>query len=406
MAEFLIKLADERGHVSEQLEAGASELEVRDRFTQQGYLVYWVRPRGLLGGGGELRWAQRRKVNLEQFIIFNQQFVTLVRAGLPILNALDLLIKQQKSDFFRNVLQNVRDRVKSGELLSDAFAAQGVFPKIYTTTLLAGEKSGNLEEVLTRYINFQRMTLAFRKKVLTAMIYPAVLVVLIVVMLSFLMTYVVPEFANLYSQISTSSQLPGITQFMLAAGVVTRKYFPFGIAGLVLAIVLFLHWRSSESGAAAMDRARLRVPMLGGIWLKYQIAMFSRMLSTLLAGGIPLVPALETAGASMRSRYVAQGVIQAAARVREGRPLARSLEETKVFPELAIEMIEVGESTGALPVMLTSVAEFYEDDVQTAQTAMMSLIEPAILIIMGGVVGFVLISLYLPIFTLGAGGVR
>ncbi len=405
MAEFLIKLADERGHVSQQVEAGHSESEVRDRFSQQGYFVYWVKPKGLLAGG-ELRMPRRRKVGLEQFIIFNQQFVTLVKAGLPILNALDLLIKQQKNEFFRATLENVRERVKGGELLSDAFEVQGVFPKIYTTTLLAGEKSGNLEEVLTRYVNFQRMTLTFRKKVISAMIYPALLVVLIVVMLTFLMTYVVPQFASLYTQISTNTQLPAITQFMLAAGVVTRKYFVFGIVAVVVLVVAGLRWRQSASGATQIDRLRLRIPMMGAIWLKYQIAMFSRMLATLLAGGIPLVPGLETAGSSMRSRYLADAVLQTAVRVREGRPLAASLQATEVFPELAIEMVEVGESTGALPVMLTSVAEFYEDDVQTAQTAMMSLIEPVILIIMGAVVGFVLISLYLPIFTLGANGVR
>ncbi len=405
MADFLIKLADERGHVSEQVEPGRSASEVRDRFSQQGYLVYWVKPRGLLSGG-ELRLPRRRKVGLQQFIIFNQQFVTLVKAGLPILNALDLLIKQQKSEFFRDTLQNVRERVKGGELLSEAFAAQQVFPKIYTTTLLAGEKSGNLEEVLTRYINFQRMTLTFRKRVTAAMIYPALLIVLIIAMLTFLLTYVVPQFASLYAQISSSQQLPPMTQFMLAAGKVAQKYFPLFVVALIAAIFAFLRWKNTESGGNQLDRIRLRIPMMGAIWLKYQIAMFSRMLSTLLAGGIPLVPALETAGASMRSRYVAGAVLNASQSVREGRPLAGSLQETKAFPELAIEMVEVGESTGALSVMLTSVAEFYEDDVQTAQTAMMSLIEPAILIIMGLVVGFVLIALYLPIFTLGAGGVR
>ncbi len=405
MAEFLIKLADERGRVSEQVEAGHSESEVRERFSQQGYLVYWVKPRGMLGGG-EIRLPQRRRIKLEQFVIFNQQFVTLVRAGLPILNALDLLIKQQKSEFFRHVLQNVRERVKSGELLSDAFAAQGVFPKIYTTTLLAGEKSGNLEEILTRYITFQRMALSFRKKVMVALFYPAVLVVLIILMLTFLMTYVVPEFANLYAQISTSNQLPPLTQFMLSVGTVTRRYFLLFLGAVLLAVALVWRWKQSDRGAAAFDRTRLRIPLLGGIWLKYQVAMFARMLATLLAGGIPLVPALQTAGSSMGSRYVAQGVLKASDRVREGMPLAGSLTETGVFPELAIEMIEVGESTGALPVMLTSVAEFYEEDVQAAQTAVMSLIEPAILITMGLIVGFVLIALYLPIFTLGAGGVR
>ena len=404
MAEFVIKMADERGHVLEQSEHGHTSDEVRERFVQQGYLVYSVKPRGWLALGEAAR--RGRKVRTDPFVIFNAQFVTLIHAGLPILTALELLIKRQRDGFFRTLLENVRDRVKSGELLSAAFEAQGVFPKIYTTTLLAGEKSGNLEEVLNRYISFQRLAVAFRKKLLASLVYPALLIVLVIVMLTFLVTYVVPQFANLYSQISLNATLPPMTEFMLAAGVAARKYFVFFLAGLAVAIVALWRWKNSRRGAIRIDRLRLRLPFLGDIWLKYQIAMFCRMLSTLLSGGLPPVPALETAGSSMQSRLVADAIGQAAVHVREGRPISRSLEETKIFPELAVEMMEVGESTGALPAMLTSAAEFYEEDVQTALAAAMSLIEPVILIVMGTIVAFVLISLYLPIFTLGAGGVR
>lgn len=404
MAEFVIKMADERGHMLEQMERGNSATEVRDRFSQQGFLVYSVKPRGLINrgqlGGG------RRKVRNETFVIFNQQFVTLIRAGLPILSALDLLIKRQANVHFRDLLNKVRERVKSGELLSDAFAAQGVFPKIYTTTLLAGEKSGNLEEVLTRYINFQRMAVSFRKKLLASLVYPALLMVMVVCMLTFLVTYVVPQFANLYSQIAQNEPLPPMTQMMLDIGVAAQHYFVFFIVALAAIVIVAWRWARSESGGAAMDRFKLSLPIFGNILTQYQVAIFSRMLSTLLSGGLPLVPALETAGASMQSRVIAVGIREAAVRVREGQPLARSLEETKVFPQLAVEMIEVGESTGALPAMLASAAEFYEEDVQTALAAAMSLIEPAILIVMGTIVAFVLISLYMPIFTLGAGGVH
>jgi type IV pilus assembly protein PilC len=402
MAEYLVKLADERGHVSQQVENANSEAELRDRFSQQGLLVYEVKTRGIVGPGGiQLR---RRRVKLSQFVIFNQQFVTLIHAGLPILNALDLLIKRQKPGYFRSVLENVRGRVKSGELLSDAFAAQGVFPKIYTTTLLAGEKSGNLEEVLNRYVGFQRMAMSFRKKLTASLIYPALLVTLVVVMLTFLVTYVVPQFANLYTQLGT--KVPALTEFMLSVGVGAQKYF---IVFLALgAALIFATWRfaHSDSGAERIDRIRMSLPVLGGIWLKYQVAIFSRMMATLLSGGLPLVPALDTAAASIQSRFIAKAVNYATQRVREGRPLSRSLEETNAFPDLTVEMLEVGESTGALPTMLTSVAEFYEEDVQNALTAAMSLIEPAILIVMGTIVAFVLISLYLPIFTLGAGGIH
>ncbi len=401
MAEFTIKMADERGRVLEQVESGFSASDVRDRFSQQGFLVYSIKPRGFVSSG--LRLGNRRKVKLDTFVIFNSQFLTLIRAGLPIVNALDLLIKRQRNKQFQALLENVRDRVKGGELLSDAFAAQGAFPKIYPTTLLAGEKSGNLEEVLSRYINFQRMAMTFRKKLKASLVYPALLSVLVTCMLIFLMTYVVPKFGELYATISTEKQLPALTLFMLAVGQNLQKLAPFVAVVVVLAVAGFWRWKNSDSGASLLDRARMRTPVLGGIWQKYQVAVFCRMLGTLLSGGLPLVPSLETSGSSMQSRSLADSILDASHKVREGRPLSASLEETNRFPELSVEMIEVGESTGALPAMLNSVAEFYEEDVQTALTAAMALIEPVILIVMGVIVAFVLLSLYLPIFTLGAG---
>src|SRR5213595_465107 len=207
MAEFLVKLADERGRLAQQVEQGYSESEVRERFVQQGYLVYWVKPRGLFVGG-KLQ-IRGRKVKQSQFVIFNQQFLTLTKAGLPILNSLDLLIRKQKDKNLQSLLQNVRDRVKSGELLSDAFAAQHVFPKIYTTTLLAGEKSGNMEEVLSRYISYQRLVQTFRKKLAVSLVYPVLLISVVTVMMIFLVTYVVPKFADLFNNLG--AQLPTIT---------------------------------------------------------------------------------------------------------------------------------------------------------------------------------------------------
>jgi type IV pilus assembly protein PilC len=397
MAEFVIKIADDRGHMHQQVEHGYSEAEVRDRFSQQGYLVYWVKPQGLLTGGVSFR--RRRKLKQNSFLVFNQQFLTLIRAGLPILNSLDLLVKRQRDTQLRQILENVRDRVKGGESLSDAFAAQGVVPKIYTTTLMAGEKSGNVDEVLTRYINFQRLAMTFRKKLFVSLIYPTLLISVVMIMVTFLFTYVVPKFADLFN--SLDAKLPAITVFMLAVGQNTQKYFPYGLAGLALASFLIWQWKNSDSGADRIDRFILSMPLLGDIRLKHQVSAFSRMLSTLLQGGLPLVPAMETAGASMTSRRILKGVMRASTRVREGQGLSSSLEQQKIFPELAVEMIEVGESTGALPAMLNSVAEFYEEDVQTALGASLALIEPLILIVMAVFVGGVLISLYLPIFTLG-----
>ncbi|HXY07176.1 MAG TPA: type II secretion system F family protein [Terriglobales bacterium] len=398
MAEFLIKIADERGHLVEQVENGYSEAEVRDRFVQQGFLVYWVKPRGVLSG--DLSFRRRGKVKQSQFLIFNQQFLTLIKAGLPILNSLDLLIKRQKNKYLHTLLQNVRDRIKGGALLSDAFAAQAAFPKIYTTTLMAGEKSGNMEEVLSRYIAFQRLALTFKKKLAVSLVYPALLVTVVFGMLIFLVTYVVPRFAALYADMN--AELPTITLIMLNVGTHSQRYAPFLAIGVILAVLLLWQWKRTDRGAEAVDGAILRLPLLGEVWLKYQVANFSRMLSTLLAGGMPLVPSLETAASSMSSRRILNGIEKAAVRVREGQALAKSLEAQKMFPDLSVEMIEVGESTGALPAMLNSVAEFYEEDVQTALGAAMALIEPIILIIMAVFVGGILISLYLPIFTIGS----
>lgn len=384
----------------QQVEHGFSEAEVHDRFTQQGYLVYWVKPRTLLTGG-TAKYGKRGKLRPSTFLIFNQQFLTLMKAGLPILTSLDLLIKRQRDKALLKLLENVRDRVKGGELLSDAFTAQQIFPKMYTTTLMAGEKSGNMEEVLSRYISYQRMVQTFRKKLLVSLVYPALLISVVTVMLAFLITYVVPKFADLFDNMG--AQLPAITVIMLSIGLHAQKYAWAVVLALVIFVFLAWRWKQSDRGAETIDRVMLALPLIGEIRLKYQVANFSRILATLLQGGLPLVPAMETAGASMSSRQMLNGIMTAAARVREGQALAHSLEDQKLFPDLAVEMLEVGESTGALPAMLSSVAEFYEEDVQTALGAAMALIEPMILIVMAVVVGGILISLYMPIFTLGAG---
>src|ERR1700682_1247538 len=281
MAQFLVKVADDRGHLAQQVEHGYSESEVRERFVQQGYLVYWVKPRGLFSGG-KLQLGGR-KVKQSQFVIFNQQFLTLIKAGLPILNSLDLLIKRQKDAHLKSLLANVRERVKSGELLSDSFAAQGVFPRIYTTTLMAGVKSGNMEEVLGRYIAFQRLALTFKKKLAVSLVYPALLVTMVLVMIVFLVTYVVPEFAKLFENLN--AELPAITVLMLAVGTRTQRLAPFLAVGLVFVAATFWHWKGTDRGADQIDSVLLKLPVLGEIWLKYQVANFSRMLSTLLAGG-------------------------------------------------------------------------------------------------------------------------
>jgi type IV pilus assembly protein PilC len=397
VAEFVLKYADPRGEMHQQVAEAATEKDLRERYSQQGFLIYSVKPRhaiaGMTVGGG-----RKRKINLEKFLIFNQQFVTLIRAGLPILKALDLLSERLTDEKLAPHIKAVREEVRNGSLLSDAFARQGVFPPMYVTSVLAGEKSGSLGEVLDRYITYQKLALAVRKKLLLSLVYPCLLLVLVICLMVFLVTFVVPKFAELYS--SMSAKLPAATEILIAVGTTARNYILFGFIALVLAAVAFRFWAKTEKGEVRVDRWRMRLPLIGEIWIKYQVAQFARVLGTLLVGGIPLLQALETAASSLGTRLLKNTLAEASQMVKEGQALSASLVQTGIFPALSIDMIEVGESTGALPQMLSSVAEFYEDDVNTRMTASLSLIEPAIMIFMGCFVTFVLVALYLPIFSL------
>jgi type IV pilus assembly protein PilC len=395
MADFVLKYADGRGQIHQQVASASTEKELRDRYSQQGFLIYSVKLRTGSAAAGLLG---RKKLNIEKFLIFNQQFVTLIRAGLPILKGLDLLAERLTDPKLGPYIKAVRDEVRGGTLLSEAFRQQGIFPKIYITTVMAGEKSGSLVEVLDRYINYQKMSQAVKKKVMVSLMYPSVLVLLVVVLMVFLVTYVVPTFANLYT--SMQAKLPTMTVYLIAIGTTARTYILLFALALIGGVFLFRWWAQRDSARMKVDRVKLNTPIVGEIWLKYQVAQLSRILSTLLVGGIPLVQAMETAADSLGTPLLKRAVEGAGKSVREGQPLSASLKQSKLFPGLAIDMIEVGESTGALPTMLNSVAEFFEEDVNTRMTAALSLIEPAIMIVMGAFVAFVLIALYLPIFSL------
>ncbi len=396
MPQYAVKYADARGEIHQQVADAQSEQELRDRYAQQGFLVYSVKTR--TGGAPLAGLGRPKKLNLEKFLIFNQQFVTLVRAGLPILKSLDLLADRLTDPKLGRYVKGVREDVRNGALLSDAFRKQGVFPPMYVTSVMAGEKSGALAEVLDRYITYQRLALGVRKKILLSLLYPSILIFLVICLIVFLVTYVVPNFAQLYN--SMEAQLPVITQVLIAVGTTARAYVLAGFGILLGLIVLFRLWSRGERARETLDRLKLRTPLVGEIWIKFQVAQFGRVLSTLLTGGIPLVQALETGADSLGSSLLRKAIGKTQRMVREGQPLSASLSSTGLFPGLAIDMIEVGESTGALPQMLASVAEFYEDDVNTRMTAALSLIEPAIMLFMGCFVAFVLVALYLPIFSL------
>lgn len=385
----------------QQLETAQSEDEVRQRLAERGFYVYSIRNHfDLLAQFG--RGRRDRTVRQDDFLIFNQQFNTLIKAGLPILKALDLLAERAAAPRLRPVLGDVRQRVRNGALLSEALQEQGSFPPVYVTAVTAGERSGNLSGVLDQYISYLRVTTGFKRSLLTALIYPAILVVAVISIMTFLVTYAVPQFALLYKDLNV--KLPTITEFMLALALPMRDYFIFVLGFLILAAVAVFLWTRTEQGAFAIDRFKPKIPIMGDIWLKSQIAQFVRTLSTLLAGGTPLVSGLQTSAAAIGSKLISHSVQTAAGRVKEGESLHASLAETKLIPALALEMIEVGEASGALAAMLVSVAEFYEEEVATRLQRTLTWISPAILVIMAVVIGFILVSLYLPMFSLGQVG--
>jgi type IV pilus assembly protein PilC len=400
MAEFVCKVADASGRVYSQVEPAQSISEARQKLSDRGLFVYQVRPRDVMGGA--LGQRRENKVRGDDFLVFNQQFNTLIKAGIPILKALDLLAERAAAPRLRPILGEVRRLVREGTTLSDALQLQGVFPKVYTTSVLAGEKSGNLSGVLEYYIAYQRVTTGLRKKLIATLIYPTILICAAGLIVTYLVSSVIPKFATLYGDLNVN--LPAATQILLAVTVTYRPYLLGAIGILVLLCLAAFAWSRSEKGALSLERMRMRLPLVGEILTKFQFAQFCRTLSTLLAGGTPLVQAMETAGDAIRGRLVSGAITRGAKLVREGQSLHDGLASTGLVPELALEMIEVGEASGALAPMLSSVSEFYEEEVNTKLANMVALIEPAILVFMAILIAFILVALYLPMFSLSVGG--
>lgn len=399
MGEFVCRVADANGRVFSQVEAASSQAEARQKLADRGLYIYSVELRsGLLAG---FRRPSERTIGGTDFLILNQQFNTLIKAGLPILRALDLLAERASSPKLRPVISQIRDRVREGKSLSEAVAEAGVFSKVYSTAILAGEKSGNLSGVLDYYIAYQKVSTGVRKKILATLVYPALLVVVATVIVTYLVTAVIPKFALLYRDLNVD--LPASTKLLITLTVDYRYVFLSAIGGVALLVAAIYSWSRTEEGGVTFDRLKFQLPVVGDTLLKFQVAQFSRTLATLLTGGTPLVASLQTAADAIGSKLVRGTVLQATQMVREGESLHGALAAKGIVPMLALDMIEVGESSGALAPMLTSVAEFYEDEVNVRLGALVSLIEPLMLIFMGLLIAFIMISLYLPLFSFSAG---
>src|SRR5438045_3680033 len=358
MGEFVCRVADANGRVYSHVEAAGTQAEARQKLADRGLYVYSVENRGGLLSGN-LRRTSNRQVGRFDFLILNQQFNTLIKAGLPILRALDLLTDRAASPRLRPIVAQIRDRVREGKSLSEAVQDAGVFSKVYSTAILAGEKSGNLSGVLDYYIAYQKVSTGVRKKILATLVYPVLLIVAASLVVSYLVAFVVPKFGLLYRDMNV--ELPTPTKILIAMTVDYRAFILGAIGALLLVIIGIIFWSRSEQGGAAFDRLKFRLPLIGDTSLKFQVAQFCRTLATLLTGGTPLVAGLQTAADAMDSPLLRGSITRATQMVREGDSLNAALASTQIMPPLALDMIEVGESSGALAPMLTSVAECYAD---------------------------------------------
>jgi type IV pilus assembly protein PilC len=396
--EFVCKIGTSAGRIISQTEQAASESELRQRLASQGYYVFSVQSKDVLKIRiGSLR---RKKIRADDFLIFNQQFLTLSKSGLPLQKSLELLARQAKAEELRIALETVRDHVRSGSLLSDAFDATGQFPQVYSATLRAGERSGSLDKVLAQYVIYQKIARGFRKKLLSALIYPSFLLLFLGGLIAFVIGFVVPRFSLLYQDLNV--ELPQLTQTVIAFSLGVQRFAVAIFLGLVLVILAArAAWRLPRV-RLAWDRLKYRLPVAGPLLLKFSVAEFARTMATLLQGGLPIVSSLETARASVTSPLLAQAILRAKEEVTNGRSLSASLRLSAFLPATALDMLEVGEATGALPNMLESLAEFYEEDVNIDLSTLVALVDPIMIAAIAVVVAFILIAFYLPLFSLAA----
>ena len=397
--EFRCRLGSPSGDILEGVYVADSEAKLRQDLEEKGLYVLSLRRRGALGLQG-LTLPKRHRVGTREFLVFNQELAALLKAGMPLVQSLDILRERVENPVFKSVLDDVHEQVRGGASLSEAFETHGaLFPGVYTASLTAGEKSGGLEEVLRRYVTYARIISGVRRKTLSALIYPTILLGLSLIVVGIIVLNVVPQFADFYQ--GMGAELPLLTRMIVAVSVVLRTYFLLILAGLLTVTVLLWAWLKQPDRGAILDHALLRVPALGNVAAKFASSQLSRTLATLLGGGIPLVNALDVAARSVGNRHFSRQLATISREVREGQALSVSMASRGVFPSVAVKMVEVGESTGALQEMLNSVADFFDEEIETTLSRFLTLIEPLLLVVMGIVIAGLLLALYLPLLQIG-----
>jgi type IV pilus assembly protein PilC len=406
MAEFICRLGTPAGEVVTRTVEAPGINEARARLELEGFRVFNVTPPKTTGVTALTRLGGRGgqpRVKANDFLLFNQQLAALVRAGIPILQAISMLRKRAASARLRVVLGDVEEQIRGGAALSQAFAAQGsIFPRIYTASILAGERSGALDEVLNRYVTYMRRNVALRRKIRGALAYPLFLLFASACMVTFLTIYVVPRMSDLFSGFGT--ELPTVTQIVVGlSSWLSSNVIWFGPLVIGGAVLLFL-WSRTDAGRMTIDSFLLKLPLAGSLVVQLSVAQVTRSLATLLAGGITLVESWEIAAESITNRELRRRSSAILPMIREGRSFTESLEAANWVPLLAVDMVGIGERSGSLREMLDEVAAFYDAESEVRLEQLTTILEPAILVIMGGIVVTILLAIYLPIIKSISGG--
>jgi type IV pilus assembly protein PilC len=398
--EFRCRLGTPSGEIVEGVYVAESEARLRHEFEEKGLYVLAIQRAGR-AALGSFKLPQRNRISTREFLVFNQELATLLKAGMPLVQSLDILRQRVANPLLKSVVDDVYDRVRAGSSLSEAFEAQGnLFPGVYTASLLAGEKSGSLEQVIRRYVAYVKVISGVKRKTISALIYPCILLALSCVVVGIIVLRVVPEFGAFYN--SFDRELPLSTRIIVSVSNFAVAYFFIVVLAIAAVVFAFVAWLKRPGNRRRFDKWILGVPTLGPIAQKFATSQATRTLATLLGGGIPLVNAIDVSARSISNKYLAQELAKAAQQVREGRALASAMMLSGAFPDVAIKMVEVGESTGALQEMLNSLSEFYDEEIETSLTRFITIVEPALLVIMGIIIAALLLSLYMPLFNLSS----
>ena len=398
--EFRCRLGTDSGEILERVRVADSEAGLRQELEKEGLFLLSFRRQGRLPWSDH--WYQRkRRPGVREFTVFNQELAALLKAGMPLLQSLDILRQRTDQPVLKSVLDDVHEQVRGGASLSDAFGSHGdPFSGVYTASLLAGEKSGNLEATLRRYVSYAKVISDVRRRTLSALIYPAILLALSGIVVAIIVVRVVPEFTSFYE--SMDATLPLATRVLTGVSAAVTGYFPLIVLAAATLAGAVWAWSRQPGRGAQLDHLLLGLPFIGTVANRFSTSQLSRTLATLLGGGIPLVNALDVAARSVGNRYVSRHLATIAEAVREGASLSTSMHKCGLFPPVAVKMVEVGESTGALQDMLNAVADFFDEEIETTLARFMTLIEPLLLVIMGIVIAALLLALYWPLLQLGA----